>query len=335
VAAACAVGLPNPLSADVLATVSAQAQTYRPQFNAYAQVVPIQVLTVRAAIDGVIEGLVALPGQRLEAGDVIARIGGPEQVDAMQQASAKVAAAEQGFQAALDAEKSTARVYPSFADRRRLDRAKADLAAAEQQLADAKAELARLRSLSTIASPVAGTVVSLRAANGARVSQGSPVLVIQPQDDLWLEAIYYDVPPSVLSPGQSATFRPANGTVPLAVRLAQVAPSLRPDGGLPVFFRAAAAAPDWRTGESGEVVIEGQPRRAVSVPTEALILDRGRWWVLEKTPGGLQHRAVDVGPSVGDKTFLLHGLRAGAEVVVRDAYLLFHRDFGRHYMPPD
>jgi RND family efflux transporter MFP subunit len=334
-AAACAVGFTSPAWADTVATVSAQVQSYRPQFIAYAQVVPIQVLTVRAGIDGVVEGLSPVPGQQLKAGDVIARIGGPEQADAMQQASAKLAAAERSFQAALDAEKSTAQVYPGFADRRRLDRAKEELAAARERLADAKAELTRLQSLSAITSPVAGTVASLRAANGERVSPGSPVLVMQPEHDLWLEAIYYEVPSAVLSPGRRAAFRPANGAAPLPVRLAQVAPSVRPDGGLPVFFEADAAAPGWRAGQSGEVVIEGQLQEAVSVPTEALILDHGRWWVLEKTPSGLQHRAVEIGPSVGERTILLDGLRAGARVVVRDAYPLFHRDFGQHYMPPD
>jgi RND family efflux transporter MFP subunit len=335
--------LSAPLPADAAeagapVTVAAHGQTYRPRFHAYGQVVPIQVLTVQAGLEGVIEDLAVVPGQQLKAGDVIARIGGAEQRAAMDKAKADRAAAEHAFKAALDAEKAAVEVYPKFSDRKQLDAAKAQLAAARAQLADAKTDLARLRALSTITSPITGRIVSLQSANGDRVAAGNPVLKMQPQHDLWLEAVFYDAPVGVLSSRQAATFQPAEDGAPLPVRLAHAAPSLRPDGGVPVYFEGtenAKNSPKWQGGQRGEVFIEGEARSVVAIPTEALILDNGRWWVLQKTSNGLVPTEVEPGPSQGNQTIVLRGLKAGAQVVVRDAYLLFHRDFGQHYMPPD
>jgi multidrug efflux pump subunit AcrA (membrane-fusion protein) len=67
----------------------------------------------------------------------------------------------------------------------------------------------------------------------------------------------------------------------------------------------------------------------------ALILDRSRWWVLVESAGGLRRQRVEPGPSRGEQTLILKGLAAGETVVVRDAYRLFHRDFGQQYTPPD
>jgi hypothetical protein len=119
------------------------------------------------------------------------------------------------------------------------------------------------------------------------------------------------------------------------VRFAQQLPSLRPDGGLTAFFEATSSDPPWRGGEAGEVVVAGKPRAAVAIPTAALVLDRGRWWVLVQAADGLRRQAVEPGPGRGEQTLILKGLAAGDAVVVRDAYLLFHRDFGQHYTPPD
>jgi RND family efflux transporter MFP subunit len=318
-----------------IAAVPAQAASYQPEFRGYARVAPIQMVTVKVGLKGVIEDLAVRPGQRLSAGDAIARVGGPDQEEAIKEAQAQLSAARQTYAAASDAEQAVRDTYPKFADRAQLDRAKAELAAAEAGVADARAELARVQALSTIVSPASGQVVSLPAANGDQVVGDSPVLVLQPDHDLWLRAIFYDAPTDLLTPGRSARFLPAGGAKGLAVRLAQLLPSLRPDGGLTAFFEAVASAPRWKSGEAGEVVIAGASRDVVAVPTEALVLDQGRWWVLEKTGGHLRNTPVEIGPSKGHQTLVLSGLAAGDEVVVRDAYLLFHRKFGQHYTPPD
>jgi len=144
-----------------------------------------------------------------------------------------------------------------------MDRAKAELAAAEAHVAEAKAKLTELEALGRIESPVSGRVVSLSAATRDRVARDGPVLVVQPDHDLWLRAVFYDMPTELLTPGYSGRFLPANGGSELSVRFAQRLPSLRPDGGLTAFFEATTSAPGWSGREAGELVVAGEPRSAM------------------------------------------------------------------------
>jgi RND family efflux transporter MFP subunit len=334
-------GLATPVAAQVPGTqqieaTQARAVSYRPEFRAYARVEPISLVTVKSGLDGVIADLSAQPGQRLSAGEVFAHLGGAEQVKARVEAQARLAAAEQDLVQARDSEKAVADTYRrKLADRTQLDQAKTKLAAAQASVTEAKAELAQLETLDSIDTPVSGRVVALSTASGSRVARDDPVLTIQPDHDLWLRAVFYDLPTDRLSPGRAAKFVPANGAKELPVSFAQRLPSLRKDGGLTAFFEADASEPSWTGGESGEVVVTGESRAAVTVPSSALILDQGRWWVLVHSADGLRRQAVEPGPSRGLQTLILQGLAAGDAVVVRDAYLLFHRDFGQHYTPPD
>jgi RND family efflux transporter MFP subunit len=335
------VGLATPLAAQVpgmpqVEAVPARAVSYRPEFRGYARVEPISLVTVKAGLDGVIADLSARPGQRLSAGEVFAHLGGAEQVKARAEAKARLTAAEQDLVQARDTEKAVADTYRrKLTDRAQLDRAKTKLAAAQASVTEAEAELAQLETLDSIDVPVSGRVVALSMASGSRVARDDPVLSIQPDHDLWLRAVFYDLPTDRLIPGRAARFVPANGAQELPVHFAQRLPSLRPDGGVTAFFEADESDPPWTGGESGEVVVTGEPRPAVSVPSSALILDRGRWWVLVRSTDGLHRQAVEPGPSRGLQNLILQGLAAGDAVVVRDAYLLFHRDFGQHYTPPD
>jgi multidrug efflux pump subunit AcrA (membrane-fusion protein) len=156
----------------------AQAVTYQPEFRAYGQVDPVSLVTVKAGLDGVIEDLAARPGQRLSAGDLIAHLGGPDQVKARADAQAQLAAAQQGLDQAADTERAVADTYRrKLADRAQVDRAKAQLAIPQARVAEAKAELARLEALSRIDSPVAGRVVSLSTANGSRGNRSVPTRI--------------------------------------------------------------------------------------------------------------------------------------------------------------
>jgi RND family efflux transporter MFP subunit len=317
-------------------TTRAQAVSFRPEYRGYARVEPVSLVTVKSGLDGIIGDLSARPGQRFSAGDPIAHLGGPDRVKAQANAQAELSAALQTLAEDADAERAVRDTYGlKLADRAELDRARAELATAKARVAVAKDRLADLDALASILSPVSGRVVSLSAANGNRVGQDSPILVLQPDRDLWLRAVFYDLPTQLLAADRPASFIPADGTRGLPVRFAQRLPTLRADGGLTAFFEPAAETPRWNGGETGEAVVEGEPQEAVEVPTSALILDRGRWWVLVRTAEGLHRQAVEPGPSRGDRTPILQGLAAGDAVVVRDAYLLFHRAFGQRYTPPD
>jgi hypothetical protein len=89
------------------------------------------------------------------------------------------------------------------------------------------------------------------------------------------------------------------------------------------------------SGERGTVTLTGATRSLIAVPTRALVLDRARWWLLLRTPKGLQRRAVVPGATRRWETFIEQGLSPGEQVVVQNAYLEFHRDISERYRPPD
>ena len=76
-------------------------------------------------------------------------------------------------------------------------------------------------------------------------------------------------------------------------------------------------------------------RSLVSVPTRALVLDQGQWWVLVHSSTGDHRQAVVPGPARGWRTFIERGLEPGVQVVVENAYLEFHLGISKNYQPPD
>ena len=88
-------------------------------------------------------------------------------------------------------------------------------------------------------------------------------------------------------------------------------------------------------GEFGTVTLNAPQRRLVAVPTRSLILDQGKWWVMVHTAQGDRPQAVVPGPTLGWQTFLERGLNPGTQVVVENAYLLFHRGISKGYQLPD
>jgi hypothetical protein len=91
----------------------------------------------------------------------------------------------------------------------------------------------------------------------------------------------------------------------------------------------------WIDGQWGRVRLRRPARDRIVVPSTALILDKGAWWVLVRTGTGDRRQKVVPGPSRGWDTAILSGLHAGERVVAVNAYLEFHRDIAHAYQPPD
>ncbi|MDE2490449.1 MAG: hypothetical protein KGM24_06345 [Elusimicrobia bacterium] len=152
---------------------------------------------------------------------------------------------------------------------------------------------------------------------------------------LWLKAAFYGSDLDALRPGMKGSFVPAGTDRSVPVRLCATFGLLRADGGESAALLAVPAEPGWRNGMFGTVTLRGPARTLPEVPTRALILDQGRWWVLVRTPSGDEAREVRPGPARGWDTFIESGLAGGETVVVADAYLEYHRNVAKAYQPPD
>ena len=325
------------------ATVLVTAVPVTRQLSAYAEVRPIVPVRVRAAEAGAIIATRVLPGATVRAGEALATLGGPE-IDAL-------LARRQAAVSGARARSATARHLLAIArERLALDLdtrqavlvAQSDFATARAQLMAATAALQAARALHTLRAPVNGRVLAIDAADGERVSAGRTVITLFAADQLWVRASYYGADADAIHLGMTGSFRPSAGAAPVPVRVVAVAASLAADGGEVVGLAAVhhdGAPPRrddrWIAGERGIVTIDAGRRSMVAVPTDALVLDQARWFVLVDTSKGIERREVIPGPVHGWQTFVAQGLRAGERVVAQNAYLEFHRDIAAHYTPPD
>lgn len=322
-------------SAQAAATVVAQQRAWPAQFTAYGQVEPTSIVNVRIAGSGTVSNLRALPGSIVSAGQVLARLGGPQMQALLTQRKTALQSAQARLEAATHALSiARSQLAVHLATRQALDTSTSELAAARADAQTAQAELEQARDLAVIKAPVAGSVVAVQAANGEQARAGDTLLTIEPHGSLWVHAKYFGDDASTIHVGMTGVFAPAGSGAPLPVKVATIAPALGADGGLQVGL-IATSPPKWVSGQWGTVTLDGPSTPFVMVPTAALILDRGEWWVLVHTPQGDQPRQVVPGPAHGWETGIVSGLKPGERVVAQDAFLEYHRGIAQHYQPPD
>ena len=324
---------PMDLDTGVVAT---QSRTITTRLSAFARVEPITLLKLNAAQPGIVSGMTVLPGGTLKAEAVLGRLTGPA-VDgllAKRRSSVEVAKA-----ALTAAEKIITGEHQKLAVRlttqKEVYQAEADLAKARAGLDEARAQLLSMRESIVLRAPVDGIVLTVNAADGEQVQAGRTILTMQPKGSLWLMARYYGSDALAVRVGMTGQFEPAQGGTSIPVMVRTVIGPIGPDGGQAVGLAATVPAPLWLNGETGQATLSGAKRTYEAVPTRALILDQGRWWVLVRTKNGNQRRKVVPGPSEGASTLIREGLEPGDRVVVENAYLEFHRDFSRQYQQPD
>lgn len=316
--------------------VTAQVATVIPHLQGYGEVEPIAVLPLTAAEPGVVAGLSVVPGIHVRAGEVLAHLAGPEIRSVLAQGQADVRSARAQL---LAAQNSLAilqqQLISHLSTRQAVHQAESAVAQAEANLDNAQSHLDAVRRMTTVAAPADAIVLTVNAADGERVSTGQAILTLQTAGRLWLRASYYGAEGAAIRVGMTGKFRPADGGDPIPVRVSAVLGSVTPGGGESVAMIPTAPRFRWMNGEYGTVALRLPRRRLVAVPTRALILDQGKWYVLVHTDHGDHSQAVVPGPAQGWETFIESGLNSGARVVVQNAYLLFHRGIAQRYQPPD
>ena len=312
-------------------TQPARAVSYRPETRAWARVESVAPLELRMPLSARVVRVDAIPGQAIAAGTTLVRLAGPHLTSELAAARARTSAARAELSAAEQSAASVARNYPALADRRTLETAQASAAAARGRLAQAEAAETGLEAQTQITSPMAAVVGAVSAVPGADLPAGAPLVTLQPDGHLWLRTEVFGPRPE---PGGEARFVPGDGPA-IPVRLADELPARAANGARIMNFAPVGGEAHWQAGETGEVVISGAPHPAVAVPAAALILDAGHWYVLTDTQGKLAAKAVTPGPTRGDDVLVTDGLDPGTRVVVRQAYLLYHRGIAARYTPPD
>jgi multidrug efflux pump subunit AcrA (membrane-fusion protein) len=210
--------------------------------------------------------------------------------------------------------------------------AKSAVAAATAQTAAAQANVDMLRLSAVLRSPLAGVVQTVAVANGDVLAAGQTVATVQPSTGAWLKAVFYGAPSRELSAATAGLFTPANGDKPVPVNLRGALALSQADGGVP--FALVAMQP-LAPGVFGTVTLDLPEQLVTLVPSEALILDKAQWWVMIHDAAGEHPVQVTPGHAQGYDTVVKSGVNPGDDVVVVNAYLLYHRGIAALYQPPD
>lgn len=317
-------------------SVAVVLHAFTPHLAAYAQVEPIRVIPVDAAEAGVVEGLKVLPGMRVHAGQVLAHLTGPSLRALLTQSEANVRSARSQLSAAQKTLSIEREQLPShLTTRQAVHQAESAQAQAQTALDNAQARLASVRSMMTLTAPASGRVLALNSANGQLVSTGQSVITLQPVHGLWLRASYYGAELRAIHVGMTGRFAPSDGGAEIAVRVCSIPGTLAPGGGESIALLPLHPHAAWLSGEAGTVTLHLPQQKLVAVPTRALVLNRGKWWVMVRTAKGARAQQVVPGPVQGWNTFIKSGLAPGTKVVVNNAYLLFHASTTEQFQIPD
>lgn len=329
------VGLPVVPAGAQGPLATAKSRTIVNKLTAYAQVEPIRTITVRTLINGTITDFRAVPGMAVQKGEVLVRLTGPEYTANVQKAHLREVRARTALNLAKKTFLGMKRTYPDLSTRQQVDKARAAVADARTNLLSSRSRLNYLRQGRLIKAPVDGSVLVTFAGNGEQIQAGDPVARIQPSGELWLRALFYGKDIGLLHTGMQGVFLPAAGGKRIPVTVKTIIEPLRPDGGRGVACIPADNKSAWYNGMAGTLRLKGQTRNWTEVPTTAMILYQGHWWILTHDAGGDHRQAVIPGPVIGNMTLIAKGVKPGQQVVAANAYLRFHRNFSHQYQPPD
>lgn len=240
-------------------------------------------------------------------------------------AEARVRLAVQAFERTSRLQGSTAFSKGQFEDlQESAEQARSELLRARAQVAEAEAELARadydLRH-ATIAAPFAGVVVARDAQPGSYMALGEPVATLLDIATLEIEvnlpAQFVD---SVVVGSQ--IMAELEGYPPFATTVRSLLPvesattrtrPLRLSADFSVLGTARLAA-----GRSVTLHVPvSAPRRALTVPKDALVQGRDGWMVFTVEDGSATPRPLQLGGAIGGRMEVLGGLLPGDVVVVR------------------
>lgn len=316
--------------------VMAQVRAVTPHVVAYAQVEPISIVPVSAAEPGVIAGMKIVPGMHVRAGQELARLTGPTINALLLQSGADVRSARSQLEAAQKSLAIEQQQLPThLTTRQAVHQAEAAEAQAQTTLDNARSHLEAVRQMTTVSAPADGVVLALNSADGALVSAGQAIVTLEPDNGLWLRANYYGADLNAIRVGMTGVFTPANGSAAVPVRVSSIPGTLSVGGAESVSLTPIKGKAALLSGQSGTVTLDLPSRQLVAVPTRALILNKGKWWVMLHTPTGDRAQEVVPGPAQGWDTLIERGLAPSAKVIVNNAYLLFHASIAEQYQIPD
>jgi RND family efflux transporter MFP subunit len=261
---------------------------------------------LEAKVSGRVERMLAVPGQRAKAGDLLVQIYAPEIQARFDQARAIREQADREFK----------RKQSLFKDRT-ISQSEFDTAESELRVADASVKEAEtVQGYTKITAPFDGIVTAKRADVGDLASPGKILVEMEDPTTLRLEA---DVPEALMgkiSMGDKLSVRvPAIGAT-LEGTVSEISPVADANSRtFPVKLDLGSSA-RLRSGQFGRLAVPVAEVSAIRIPAGAVIV-RGQMEIAFVADGGkARMRLVKTGKHLEGETEIVSGLNPGEQIIV-------------------
>lgn len=267
---------------------------------------------LRAAIEpkvsGRIEALLVLPGQVVKAGEVLVRLDGREFQARLDQALAL------RDQARADFERQRQLLAGKITTQADFDAAKARMGVTEANASEAETMLA----YRTVSAPFDGTITRKFADVGDLAAPGKPVIELEDQTGLRLEA---DLPETLVARvklgDKLAVSIPSAGAQVEGV-VSEISPVADPVSRTFLTKLDLQQSPTLRAGQFGRVAVPVGDSKAVRVPVSA-VMRRGQMeLVFIAAADHAQLRIVKTGKTLGEEVEIISGIEPGEKVITGD-----------------
>lgn len=291
--------------------------TVQTVFEVSGTATPLRQATLSTKLMGTVLQVFAKEGDRVVAGQTLVRIDARDLVAKNSQVAASIAEADAVRRdAATQAGRIRALYADSAATRAQLDAVETGLLRAEAGVRAARAASAELAAVSAYASvraPFSGIVTKRFVDPGAFAAPGSPLITVQDGDQLRIVANATPDVASGLRRGQRIDAVVENR--PVAAIVEGIVPSSA--GNLyTINALVSNAGGGFLPGSTATLLVTLGSRRALVVPSSAVVREGELTGVTVRSPGGDEVRWVRLGRISGSNVEVDSGLRAGDVVIV-------------------
>jgi len=254
---------------------------------------------IKARVAGELQGLTVREGDRVRAGQVIARVDATEYQARVKQARDQADAAKAQIDIAQrQFDNNRALVNQGFISTTALDTSASNLAAAQANYQAALAALDVTKKAladTVLRSPISGLVAQRLAQPGERVAIDARVVEVVDLSRLELEATLSATDSMRVQVGQRATLQVEGAAQPVAARVVRISPSAQAGSRSVLAYLAVAPMPGLRQGLFAQGTLGTGRLTSLALPLSAVRTDKPAPYVQVVENGQVVHREVEMG----------------------------------------
>ena len=272
-------------------------------------------------------------GDRVDAGQVLARLDPEDLAGNTRAAEASLAAAQVNLTTARNtAERARSLSERNVASAAQLEQAEQALSAARSAVDQAQARLESARDAegyAVMTAPISGVVSAVRATPGAVVAAGDPILTLSSEDELEATIDLTETQLQGIERGtECLIFRDHQADEPVRGRVNRISPVADRQTRTRRVYITLPPGSSFRLGSLVRVRRADDSTAALTVPAEALVAEPpggvAVWIVRRSGPDAatVTRRTVTIGARIGARIEVTEGLAPGDEVVIRGVHSL-------------